>query len=258
MPTFAFNNATLYFEEEGQGSPLILLHGLTQDIETLVYEREFLKPYFRVISLDARGHGKSSKLSSYTLQDHVQDVIALMDHLGIEKASVMGNSLGSYIAQGVTVAVPHRVEKLVLVVPKAHGKTSSMQEMFHRYAEELVGMDSQQQLTHLTKYMFYDPIAVGKALKQWEEKGTVLSPEQQVAANKALEGFDYRPELHKVEAKTLVISGQHDGLNPPERGKEVASFIPNATFVLFEKSGHAPVIEEKDRFKQVVTDFLTK
>jgi 3-oxoadipate enol-lactonase len=258
MPTFVSNDTTLHYEAEGQGTPLILLHGLTQDIASLRYERELLKPYFQVISLDSRGHGKSSKPAAYTLQEHIQDVIALMDHLKIEKANVMGISMGSYIAQGVAIAVPHRVEKLVLVVSKAHGKTSSMQELFDRHADELAGMDFQQKVSHASKYIFHDTIAVGNAMKEWETTGTVLSPEQQAAANKALEGFDYRPDLHRVEAKTLVINGKYDGLNPPERGKEIASLIPLATFVQFEQSGHAPFIEEQTRFHQVVKDFLIK
>ncbi|MGG1575172.1 alpha/beta fold hydrolase [Fictibacillus sp. NRS-1165] len=59
------------------------------------------------------------------MEDHVQDVIGLMDHLEIKKANILGASMGSYVAQGVAIAVPERVEKLILVVAKAFGKTSS-------------------------------------------------------------------------------------------------------------------------------------
>ncbi len=83
-----------------------------------------------------------------------------------------------------------------------------------------------------------------------------IDPEKQKAANAALEGFDFREDLNKIEAETLVISGTYDGLNPPEKGKEVAELIPNATYIEFEESGHSPNVEEKDRFIQTVGDFL--
>ncbi|WP_028401569.1 alpha/beta fold hydrolase [Ectobacillus panaciterrae] len=90
-----------------------------------------------------------------------------------------------------------------------------------------------------------------------EGKSVILTPEQQAAANKALEGFDFRPDLNKVTAKTLVISGKYDGLNPPELGREIASLIPDSTFVEFEKSGHAPNVEEHKYFMELVINFLT-
>jgi 3-oxoadipate enol-lactonase len=71
-----------------------------------------------------------------------------------------------------------------------------------------------------------------------------------------LEGFDFRPKLPYVMSETLVISGKYDRLNPPERGKEVATLMPNASFVEFENSGHIPPAEEPERFLKVVKDFL--
>ena len=72
----------------------------------------------------------------------------------------------------------------------------------------------------------------------------MLTSEQQEAANKALEGFDFRPQLPYVMAETLVISGKYHELNPPKRGKEIATLMPNASFVEFENSGHIPQAEE--------------
>jgi 3-oxoadipate enol-lactonase len=256
MPEALLNDVKLYYREEGNGTPLLLLHGLTASM--LMYKNEIaqLKNNFHVIALDSRGHGKSEKTSNYTLKDHVQDVIALMDYLDIKKANIMGISMGSYIAQGVAIKSPERVEKLILVSAKSHGKTSSLARLFTQYQSELEGLNQIEKVNYLSQYIFHNLDAVGKSMKELGENSIMLTPEQQASANKALEGFDFRPELHKINVETLVISGKYDGLNPPEDGREIANLIPNSTFIEFEKSGHSPNVEEPDRFMATITDFL--
>lgn len=257
MPTFQSNGANLYYEEEGTGTPLLLLHGLHGSSKMINNEIHELKEHFRTIALDSRGHGNSDRPQHYTLEEHVQDVINLMDHLGIEEANLMGVSMGSYIAQGVAIAVPNRLKKLVLVVSKSHGKTSSMQELFARHADELAGLSFEEQFERASKYIFHNHLAVQKAFGHFHEQQAMLSsPQEQEAANKALEGFDFREDLNKITARTLVISGKYDGLNPPERGKAIAAEIPDSIFLEFLHSGHAPSIEEPERFIKEVMHFL--
>jgi 3-oxoadipate enol-lactonase len=257
MPTFISNGAKLFYEEEGAGFPLIMLHGLHGSSSMIKDEINRLKNHCRTIALDARGHGKSDRPPHYTMAEHVQDVINLLDHLKLETASLLGISMGSYIAQGVAVSVPHRLKKLILVVSKSHGKTSSMLELIERHAEELEGLSFEEKFNTASKYMFHDLNAVQKSFRDFFDRQAMLtSPPEQEAANKALEGFDFRNDLYKVTARTLVISGKYDGLNPPEKGQEIASRIPDATFIEFMHSGHAPSIEEPERFIKEVTYFL--
>ncbi|WKA59206.1 alpha/beta hydrolase [Planococcus shenhongbingii] len=258
MPEFISNGVRLYYEEAGEGMPVILLHGLGSSHAMFRQEMDFLKNEYRVIAIDCRGHGKSDKPVKFTLNDHIEDVIALLDHLGIKKAHIIGVSMGSYIAQGVVLAHPDRVEKLVLVVSKAHGKTSSTQELLTRYADELEGIEEQKQMEYLSKYVFHNLPAIQK----WQEEMAQIEPElsltEMAAANKALEGFDFRSALPTVTAQTLIISGSYDGLNPPVRGQELASLIQNSTFVEFEQSGHAPNVEEPEKIITTVSAFLKK
>jgi len=256
MPEFVSNGVTLAYDDVGTGTPIILLHGLGGNRYSFQEFMEQFNSQFRIIALDSRGHGDSEKPTSYSLDDHIEDVKALMDYLSIDSAHILGASMGSYIAQGVTIAIPNRIKKLILVVAKSHGKTSSTQELMERHADEIAGLNLEEAMAHLSKYMFYDLNAAWKYLSDYQMKGQELTPEQQAAANKALEGFDFRSDLHKITAKTLVISGKHDGLNPPTLGKEIANLIPRSTFVEFEKSGHAPNAEEPEKFIKIVKDFL--
>ncbi|HAM82056.1 alpha/beta fold hydrolase [Ornithinibacillus bavariensis] len=254
MPKAVVNGIELYYEETGKGEVMIFLHGLTSNHLMLKQEMDYFKDRFRVIGLDSRGHGKSEKPLTYTLNDHVQDVIAFMDDFGIERANLFGMSMGTYVAQGVAVAIPDRVNKLILVSGNSHAKDPST-SLLGRHANELNGLTFEEQMAKLSSYIFHDLVSVGK----WLEgiPGGLTREQQEIAAN-ALVEFDFRPDLHKVTAKTLVINGRHDGLNPPEDGKEIAIHIPNAQFVVFENSGHAPNIEDRVAFLELVDSFLNE
>ncbi|MET1014153.1 MAG: alpha/beta hydrolase [Paenisporosarcina sp.] len=256
MTTFQSKGTSLVYEEFGEGEPLVLLHGLTGNRHMFEQDVQVLKKYFRTIVLDARGHGDSNKPSSYTLNDHIADVLNLLDHLGIDETYMIGVSMGSYIAQGVAIASPERVKKLILVATKSEGTTSSMEALFQKYADELTGLTFSQKVLKVSPYMFHDLSAVGQWSKEAARKGTPLTVEQITAANEALEGFNFKQDLYRVTAKTLVISGDHDELNPPEVGRETARLIPNAMFVEFKESGHAPNVEQHLLFLDFALEFL--
>jgi len=256
MPSFDSNGVSLTYEEFGEGEPLLLLHGLTGNRHMFNDEVDVFKKYFRTIVLDARGHGESDKPNAYSLNDHIADVLRLLDHLEIKKTNLIGVSMGSYIAQGVAIAQPDCVKNLVLVATKSEGKTSSMQALFTKYKDQLKGLSFSQKVLKVSPYMFYDLATVGSWSKEAAEKGPALSVDQITAANKALEGFDFRQDLYRITAKTMVISGDHDGLNPPNIGRETARLIPSATFVEFNQSGHAPNVEQHLLYLDFVLEFL--
>ena len=247
---------SLAYEEHGEGVPILLLHGLTGNRHMFAHEVKILQKYFRVITLDARGHGDSSKPASYTLNDHIDDVLTLLDHLEIEQVHLLGVSMGSYIAQGVAISSPERVNKMILVATKSQGKTSSMEALFKKHADELEGLNFSEKVLQASPYMFYDLSAVGQWSQDAADKSPTLTTQKINAANEALEGFDFREDLYRVTAETLVISGNHDGLNPPEVGRETARLIPHATFVEFNQSGHAPNVEQPMLFLDFVLEFL--
>jgi 3-oxoadipate enol-lactonase len=92
-------------------------------------------------------------------------------------------------------------------------------------------------------------------MAQQGEPQQVLTAEERSAIDRSLAGFDLRPGLGSITARTLVISGRSDGLNPPESGEEVASLIPGARFEVYEHSGHMLAYEEMDSLVDEVTRF---
>ena len=189
------------------------------------------------------------------MEDHVNDILGIMDYFGIEKAHLLGVSMGSYIAQLVAITAPNRIGKLILTVTKSNGLSSSIQRLFKENEAQIKGLDMHSTILKLLKYLVYDPDLMKNHLEIFE---TTLSPEQFNAANKAIGAFDFRKDLPKIKAKTLVISGKYDGLNPPADGKEVASLIKDAIFTEMEFSGHAPMFEEPNNYINIVERFLLK
>lgn len=259
MPYIFVNGVELYVEIEGEGHPLLLIHGNGGNATQMRKDRDWLSRSFKTIAYDCRGHGRSEKLASYTLQDHVDDALALLDELGIGKAGVIGASGGGYIAQGIAATEPQRVTKLVLVATRSNGAQSATQQFWERHADEAAGLGEEERMKFFAARVF-SPEFVAKTdpqtLRLLIRPEPALKPEEAAAANRAFEGFDLRPLLCRITAPTLVISGRLDGLNPPEFGRETASLIPNARFVEMANSGHAPSFEQADAFADLVGQFL--
>ncbi|MDH6523194.1 3-oxoadipate enol-lactonase [Streptomyces sp. SAI-135] len=258
------NGIELHVTEAGSGAPLLMLHGVGVDASAQRREIEALARSHRVIAPDLRGHGRSTRPAAFSLRDHVDDMIGLLDDLGLARTAVLGGSMGSYVAQALALAVPQRVSELILVVATSHGRTSSTDRVLAEHADELRGLSREQQQQWLSARLFAPetPTSVRDQVRDWYVSryglGLALSPEQIEAANKAVLGFDFRADLATLEIPTLLISGRHDILNPPAEAEQMARLLPSARLEVFEHSGHLPSLEEPERFDSTVLAFLSE
>ena len=116
MPYFENQGARLYYEEKGQGKPLVFLHGATWDMRQWERQVEHFFPKYRVITLDARGHGKSTLPPGKVPPDIFwQDVVAMLDLLNISQATICGLSMGGHVAIQTAIRAQERVEALILI-----------------------------------------------------------------------------------------------------------------------------------------------
>ncbi|MBT2569691.1 alpha/beta hydrolase [Planococcus sp. ISL-110] len=256
MPVFKHNEIELFYEDIGKGRPLLLLHGLTSNSAMFYREIEFFKKERRIIALDSRGHGNSSRLEEYTLQDHIEDANALLAHLALDAVDVLGVSMGSYIAQGVAIQNSEKVRKLILVATKSYGEQSSIAELFDRYPTKFDGLSILEKFNASYSYIYHNQSRIDEWLNKTAQNSRQLTMKEQGIAADALKEFDFRQQLINITAETLVISGKFDGLNSPEKGRETAVFIPDATFMEFKRSGHAPNVEQADLFLGIAENFL--
>lgn len=263
MPDIEIDGNRIHYLEFGDAGapPIFVVHGLMGDaVSVQPLAEQLAATGLHVYAHDAIGHGLSSHPAAFTLEDQGQTLDHLIAALGYDRAAVLGVSMGSYVAAQAAILEPSRVSKLVLVVPKAHGKTSSTAAYAKRNGIDLTKA-TQDELVQLLAAAMWAPTTSEE--RRQEAVSSVqpeveLTPAERVAIEKSLAGFDLRPRLAEITAPTLVISGKHDGLNPPEAGEEVAAGIPGSRFEVYDRSGHMLTVEESERLVDEVAAFLAE
>jgi pimeloyl-ACP methyl ester carboxylesterase len=123
MPTAPIGDIELYYEEYGQGQPLIMILGLGQDVATWHFQISELSKHLRLIVFDNRDTGKSSRCSEdYSTETMARDILGLMDHLAIDRTHLLGTSMGGMIAQHVALLATERIDSLILAGTTSWGE----------------------------------------------------------------------------------------------------------------------------------------
>lgn len=267
MPYIRANGIRIAFDTFGslKKKPLFLIHGLTgqrMSMETLAQQ---LSDAYFVITYDCRGHGQTDHPAAYNLEDHGRDLLALIDALGYEQASVLGASMGSYIALQAAELDPAKIDKLILVTAKSYddGSGSSVQRLLREEGLDMATASAEERSRVLSTALWSPDVsketltALAPRMKLSGENVVALTAEETSAVNQALVGFDLRENLTKVTCQTLVISGTYDRINPPAFGKEIAEKIPNAEYAEFP-GGHLLTMEFEEDYVHCLRDFLEK
>lgn len=250
--------------EDGENA-LLLIHGLTGNRTTMYPIRDMFKDDYRVITIDTRGHGESTRPKEYTIDDHASDVHEIISELGLEKVDILGYSMGSYIALRAAELQCDDIDHLVLVCTKPNGKTSSVARLLKEADLDITQVSQEEMMGVILKASVapdsYEKIISGELNIDPLLKGDEsleLSEEEKAAEDASLAGFDNSNDYDKVSCKTLVIGAEYDGINPPELGLEVADGIEDARFELIENAGHLAVVEQTDEFLKIINGFLNE
>ena len=242
----------LYYEVHGDQnrSPLFLLEGMGGDIPGWRRNIPHLAAETFVVAYDLRGNGLSDAPDEpMTMATFVDDTLALMDELGIERAHVYGQSLGGMIAQELVLTHPDRVCSLVLgcthsghshIVP-TRGRAPKDRPWLQLYSPSFAAAHPE----HVE-----DDLRVGRAQQQ--------HPEGQRRQFEAVQAWDAYDRLPEIRVPTLVLHGSDDLLIDAENARVIASRIPGAELVLLEGAGHVYHSEQADLADAVVLDFLRR
>lgn len=249
--------------EQGENS-LLLIHGLTGNKSTMYPIRDMFKDDYRVITIDTRGHGESTRPEQYTIDDHANDVHEIIKELELEKVDILGYSMGSYIALRAAEVKCDDINNLILVCTKPNGKTSSVARILKEANLDITQVTQEEMMGVILKASVapqsFEKIVSGELDVEGLLKGDgqELSEEEKAAEDASLANFDNSKDYDNVTCDTLVIGAQYDGINPPELGREVADGIKDAKFELIEDAGHLAVVERPDEFKRIVSEFLNQ
>jgi pimeloyl-ACP methyl ester carboxylesterase len=263
MPLVDVNGIRLRVEEEGQGTPLLLIMGLGASLETWVAQRAAFAARHRVILFDNRGAGASEcPPPPWTVPDMAADAVGVLDVLGIARAHVLGVSMGGMIAQEMAIRWPERIDRLALAV--SFGRPDPLRRaflLFRRWAR-LQGADLVQEgVANLpwlvSPSVLNDPDRLERILAVVGTMPLMLADAYSHQIDAILE-HDTLARLGQVRAPTLVLAAAEDVLTPVGLSREIAAAIPGARLEILPRGAHAVQIEEPAAFNAAILDFLTQ
>jgi len=264
------DNVKLYYEEVGQGTPILFVHEFASDYRGWEPQmREFGKRH-RCITYSARGYTPSdvpANKDAYSYRDVMRDCVAVLDHLKIDKAHLIGLSMGGYTSLQVALNHPDRVRSMVLAgtgsgserwyTDEFHKSSRAIGDEFERDGSakvaETYGMGPSR-----VPFLLKDPrgfTEFSKHLAEHDAVGSANTSRGFQGARPSL--YDFEAELRKLATPALIVVGDED-----DRCVEPSLFLkdalPASGLVMMPKTGHAVNLEEPDLFNAVVGDFLTR
>ena len=246
MPKVRVNDINIYYEIHGNGFPLVLIRGLSSDVYR--WPSEFvnnLSTSFRVIIFDNRGAGRTDKPDiEYSIEMMANDTVSLISTLQIERAHILGFSMGGLIAQEIAISHPSFVEKLILSGTGCGGDkgVSASDDVQSILNNNRSNLNPKEALMSTIPLLFTEEFIENNPDKIEEFiQNSIKSPipphsyRRQLAAIGHYSSYGRFPE---IKSQTFVIHGKKDILVPPENGKILAENIPGAKLILLDNLGH--------------------
>ncbi|MEM0897411.1 MAG: alpha/beta hydrolase [Verrucomicrobiota bacterium] len=264
MPTVETNGITMHYDERGDGDPVLMIMGITAPGAVWEAHADDWSQHFRCIMPDNRGVGASSKPpGEYTSEMMADDHAGLLDALGIEKAHVVGVSMGSIIAQQIALRHPDKVRSAVLMCPWARCDRYAKSVFEHmkvcKARLNTVEFMEWIQLLIFTKPFWdndeaYEGMVTGRADAALDETPQPLHGLEGQAA--ACVNHDVSDRLGSISAPSLVIGGKDDIFTPLWMAEEVAGGIPGCEKHFYDNAGHAFHWECMDDFNPRIREWL--
>jgi pimeloyl-ACP methyl ester carboxylesterase len=282
--TVTIDGINLHYLCGGSGPPLVLVHGLGSSASVEFHDNlEPLAAHHRVFAIDLPGFGRSDKPAlAYTIELFVRAVSDLMASEGVERAAVMGVSMGGRVALGLALDTPEKVERLVLVDALGIGAprrvlaysillTRGLGELTLRGTARALRQMNPAVIRRFWGWYLKRPNRVntiwsderianhGTLLARPEYRAAYLSALRSIAGMRELQdGVGVEDRLAELRMPTLLIWGGHDHIFPVNHAQAARDRIPNGRLEIFDDSGHTPQMEEPDRFNRLVLDFLSE
>lgn len=262
MPLVKVNDINMYYESHGEGEPLLLIAGTGSNSSQWGFMIPALSAKYRIVAFDNRDAGRSDKTDvSYSIDTMADDAIGLMDTLGIERAHILGTSMGGMIAQSLACRHPGRVNRLILAVTMMKTSPRNHYAVSQAIRHVRDGSDPGALADYTLAWSFSDQFfeqpgvaeMVRKSMLEMLNRSTLDAFERQDAATAA---FDSRPWAGTIAVPTLVLAADDDITVPSGHSSGVlAKVIPGARLVTIP-GGHMSFLGEPSLFLKHVTEFL--
>jgi len=251
MPTVAIDGFYLYYEVHGEGEPLVFAHGVGGNHAHWFNQIAFFEKRFQTIVFDHRGFGNSRDPGGPGRSRFVEDLCALLDHLGLDRVTLVAQSMGGGTCVGFTAAYPERVKALVLAdtvigfnLPEALAAENQM----HRQAGESLGqlervLGKQTRDEHRALALMYLEMTSFNLVNRHTAGGSF--------------GDGMTPNaLAATGIPVLFLVGSEDVLAPPAIVRQLKALVPGSQYVEIAGPGHSVYFEAPDAFNEAVASFL--
>jgi 3-oxoadipate enol-lactonase len=264
VPTAKTGDISLYYEVHGKGEPLLLIMGYGSNSGHWFVILPHLAGRFNVIIFDKRGTGRSDKPDiPYTAEMLTGDIIGLLDHIGIGATNVFGVSMGGMLAQELALRYPQRVKKLILGCTSCggpHSVRSSPEAAAFLFDPERAKLSDEERALSTVPWLWNEDFIAKhpEAVKRYVTTTTQYPTPTHGYMSQAnfILTHDTYDRLPQIKAPTLVLTGARDRLIPPENSKILASRIPGAELVIFEKAGHGFISDTAEESSEKIISFL--
>ncbi len=250
-------NASLFFQQAGNGAPLVLLHGLGGDGTMFDPIVPAFTPQHQVIVPDLRGHGRSQDLPGpYDVPQLAADVIDVLDLLALQSVDVLGYSHGGAVAQYLAYTFPHRVRRLMLACTYAYNALSFREKIEDRLRPWLMRLLGPGRLMRFAiRTGALGPLEAEHA-RRLEAMIARSGTRHMMAAAQGLTTFDSRSWLAHIGQPTLIIAGENDPAVPLAHADMLAQGIPHARLERIAHAGHLLIWTHTDQFIALMKGFL--
>jgi len=274
MPFADVNGIKIKYHIMGEGENLIFISGWGMDHRVWMHQASYFRDRYRVIVFDNRGVGESTddgkRLSTYIL---AKDVVGLLDYIGVDRANVVGNSLGGMIAQELAINFPKRVDKLILSSTTSRLSIKTRRNFIKNLKNALkndveILFDIAPERPMLNRAINHI-LSMTFSREFLERNGELIR--DILKSNLSKEGYvhtlirqagaairhDTRKRLYRIKSKTLILAGENDILIPPSEGEQLARGIEGSIYILIKNCPHSIQMEKPDEFNYYVENFLS-
>ncbi len=257
MPTTKSASIQTYYEVSGEGEALVFVHGLGSSAKDWEYQVPAFRDQFQVITYDVRGHGQSEKAKpSYSVPLFAKDLAELLKELGVEKAHIVGVSMGGWIAFQFGVDCPEMTRSLTIVNSWADMRLKTATDWRNYFQRAvLFRLFSMRKIGEvLSKRLFIKP-EQEELRKSFVESWAKNHKPSYMAAFQGGVGWTVHDKLAKLTMPVLVIAADED-YTPVAMKEAYTCQMPNARLVVIKDSRHATPVEKSDEFNKVLLAFL--
>ncbi len=259
MSSIVTDRGVVHYETFGRGKPVILLHCWLGSWSYWLSTMEYLGSKYKTYALDFWGFGDSAKQgASFTVVEYVEMVNQFMERMGLERAPVMGHSMGGTVSLSLALTYPKRVSRVAIVGSPVVGSGLS-------FLLKVAGNRGIAQILYKFPGLFLLGVKLASPFyaRDWrtwyemfEKDMSSTTMESFFASIRDLRFTDLRPRLHEFRVPVMGIFGRKDNIVNPKQGEILRTGVESALVHYFDNSAHFPMLDETGRFHEVVQEFI--